>query len=129
MKHVSIMLCIMCLLLSTYALAITPSEFNTLVPGSIVYLKVEWNGKVYLEGQAVVAYTIGESAQLASTNPTNNFSGAFHMSFIQSIVKTNNNTSLAAENDQLRQRVAVLTNIINKMIGDLISIVDRYRWF
>ena len=98
------------------AYSITLDEFQKVSIGNVVHLKVEWNSKVYLEGDAVVAYIIGESAQLASTNPQNNFSGAFHRSFITSVTQPNND-SLIAENQRLKDKIKALIAELKRIIG------------
>jgi hypothetical protein len=69
-------------LIAVSAKSMTLDEFNTMPIGSIVHLKLEYMGKTYLDGDGVVAYKLGESAGLASTNPNNNWSGAFNRSYL-----------------------------------------------
>jgi len=81
---------------------ITLDEFQKLTAGNIVHLKVEWSGKVRLEGDAVVAYKVNESAQLQSINPSDSWSIMAHRGFIQSIVTPLSTEQLAIDNIKLR---------------------------
>ena len=82
-------LCVIVLLLfSVTVQAMTPIEFQKIGTGDIVTLNLEWNGKVYLQGDSVVAFKQGDSAWVASINPLNNFSGSFHCGYL-TLVKSN----------------------------------------
>jgi hypothetical protein len=97
--------------------SITLDEFQKVATGNVVHLKVEWQGKVYLEGGAVVAYIVGESAQLASTNPQNNFSGVFHRTFITAIYSQPNNEDLIKENTALKQKIVMILSELRRLVG------------
>jgi len=80
-------------------------------------LKLEWNGKTYLDGDAVVAFKIGDSAQLASTNPQNNFSGAFNCSYLTLI--NSNQSALQVENMKLKVIIRSLVMKLQALITEI----------
>lgn len=118
---------IIMLLFTVPVIAMTPTQFQGVKTGDIVYLKLEWNGKVYLEGNAVVAYKIGDSAGLASTNPANNFSGGFNCGYLTMVKPSTDNSLLQDENLKLKVMVATLNAKLNGLLAKLNQLIADYE--
>ena len=116
-------LCVIVLLLfSVTVQAMTPIEFQKIGTGDIVTLNLEWNGKVYLQGDSVVAFKQGDSAWVASINPLNNFSGSFHCGYL-TLVKSNQETADVAT---LKTRISQLESVIDGLKKIIVSFISQY---
>jgi hypothetical protein len=106
------------LIMVSSALAMTDSEFALLKTGDIVHAKIEWNGKVYLEGDAVVAYKISDSALVAGTNPQNGFVSTFNHEYL-TLVKSKGNEDTA----KLRQELEALKAQIRGLVLQIVELL------
>jgi hypothetical protein len=119
---------IVLLLLATSAWSMTMEEFNKVKSGDILMLKLEYNGKVYVQGECVAAFKYGESAQVASTNPNNAFIGTFHRSYLTPVSSSNSDIdSIRAENTALRAENAGLKGRLTSVMSALMSILSQYN--
>lgn len=111
------------LVFSVSCFCMESADYAKLKTGDIVHVKIEWQGKVYLEGDAVVAFLVTENecAQVGSTDRNHNFNSIFHRSFLTLVSSSadGNIVLLKQENARLKEIIKSLIVELKRIIGIL----------
>lgn len=86
----------------------TPQEAKKLKAGDIVHVKMQYGGKVYLDGDGVFQYLLGEDIQMSSLDSSHYFSGCFACSNV-TLVKSQSSTDIL---EKIKLKLAELQQLI-----------------
>jgi hypothetical protein len=86
----------------------TSEQVKQLKAGDIVHVKMVYGGRIYLDGDGVVQYVIGEDIQTSSISYEHYFSGMFHFSNV-TLVKSQNQSDIL---DKIKQKLIELLQLI-----------------
>lgn len=130
MKKLSLFILIVGFVLgvSFNTIAITPAELNVLAAGDFIHVKLEWNGKIYLEGDAVVGYVKDNAAVVISIEPDNPFYYGASAWAITEILPNPVVKSLTVENNLLKIDNNLLRETIkNSNVGVMQVQIDMLK--
>ena len=93
----------------------TPEQARQLKSGDIVHVRMEFNGRVYLDGDGVVQYlydSIGNYVQCSSVMLSNYFSGCYECRNITLVKSSNTSSEAETKLDFIKQKLIELSNLI-----------------